>query len=92
MKAKTRELDLIKGDSFGFLGFDFRRMKTKAKKLRVDYKPKIKARSKVIEKVRDVFRRFESQPLTRVKDLINPILRGWYNTLKWATRAGRLDT
>ncbi|WP_188133726.1 group II intron maturase-specific domain-containing protein [Chitinophaga sp. CF418] len=24
-----------------------------------------------------MFKRFESQPLTRVRDIINPILRGW---------------
>ncbi len=27
--------------------------------------------------IKDVFQRFESQPLTRIRDLINPILRGW---------------
>ena len=76
-EEKTRQLDLVKGDSFGFLGFDFRRLKTKTGKWRVNYQPKMQARSKVIEKIRDVFQRFESQPLTRVRDLINPILRGW---------------
>ena len=25
----------------------------------------------------DIFRRYESQPVDRVRDLINPILRGW---------------
>ena len=81
-EEKTRQLDLIKGDSFGFLGFDFRRLKTKTGKWRVNYQPKMQARSKVIEKIRDVFQRFESQPLTRVRDLINPILRGWVQYFK----------
>jgi RNA-directed DNA polymerase len=81
-EEKTRQLDLVKGDSFGFLGFDFRRLKTKAGKWRVNYQPKMEARSKVIEKIRDVFQRFESQPLTRVRDLINPILRGWVQYFK----------
>jgi len=76
-EEKTRQLDLIKGDSFGFLGFDFRRLKTKTGKWRVNYQPRMQARAKVIEKIRDVFQRHESQPLTRVRDLINPILRGW---------------
>jgi RNA-directed DNA polymerase len=76
-EEKTRQLDLIKGDSFGFLGFEFRRLKTKTGKWRVNYQPKREARVKVIEKIRDVFQRHESQPLTRVRDLINPILRGW---------------
>lgn len=76
-EEKTRQLDLIKGDSFGFLGFEFRRLKTKTGKWRVNYQPKQEARAKVIEKIRDVFQRHESQPLTRIRDLINPILRGW---------------
>ena len=81
-EEKTRQLDLIKGDSFGFLGFEFRRLKTKAGKWRVNYQPKMQARAKVIEKIRDVFQRYESQPLTRVRDLINPILRGWVQYFK----------
>jgi len=74
---KTRMLDLTKGDSFSFLGFEFRRIRTQTKKWRVNYLPKMQARNKLIEKVRDVFKRHASQPLTRVRDLINPILRGW---------------
>lgn len=76
-EEKTKQLDLVKGDSFGFLGFDFRRLRTKTEKWRVNYQPKIQARVKVMDKVRDVFKRHESQPLTRVRDLINPILKGW---------------
>lgn len=76
-EEKTKQLDLIKGESFGFLGFDFRRLKTKTGKWRVNYQPKMQARVKVMEKIRDVFKRHESQPLLRIRDLINPILRGW---------------
>jgi RNA-directed DNA polymerase len=76
-EEKTKQLDLVKGDSFGFLGFDFRRLKTKTGKWRVNYQPKMQARVKMMDKIRDVFKRHESQPLTRVRDLINPILRGW---------------
>jgi RNA-directed DNA polymerase len=76
-EEKTKQLDLVKGDNFGFLGFDFRRLKTKSGKWRVNYQPKIQVRVKVMDKIRDVFKRHESQPLTRVRDLINPILRGW---------------
>jgi RNA-directed DNA polymerase len=76
-EEKTKELDLVKGDSFGFLGFEFRRLKTKTGKWGANYQPKKQARTKVIDKMRDVFQRHESQPLARVRDLINPILRGW---------------
>ena len=76
-EEKTRQLDLIKEDSFGFLAFGFRKLKAKSGKWCVNYQAKMQARVKVIDKIRDVFQRFESQPLTRVRDLINPILRGW---------------
>lgn len=81
-EEKTKQLDLVKGDSFGFLGFDFRRLKTKTGKWRVNYQPKMQARVKVMDKIRDVFKRYESQPLLRVRDLINPILRGWVQYFK----------
>lgn len=81
-EEKTKRLDLVKGDSFGFLGFDFRRLKTKTGKWRVNYQPKMQARIKVMDKIKDVFKRHESQPLTRVRDIINPILRGWVQYFK----------
>ena len=81
-EEKTKQLDLVKGDSFGFLGFDFRRLKTKTGKWRVNYQPKMQARIKVMNKIKDVFKRHESQPLTRVRDIINPILRGWVQYFK----------
>ena len=81
-EEKTKQLDLVKGDSFGFLGFDFRRLKTKTDKWRVNYQPKMQARIKVMDKIKDVFKRHESQPLTRVRDIINPILRGWVQYFK----------
>jgi len=61
-EEKTKELDLVKGDSFGFLGFDFRRLKTKTGKWRANYQPKMQARVKVMDKIKDVFKRHESQP------------------------------
>ena len=42
----------------------------------------MQARTKVIGKLRDVFQRHESQPLTRVRGLINPMLRGWVRYFK----------
>lgn len=76
-EEKTKQLDLTKGDSFGFLGFNFRRLRTKGKKWRVNYQPKMQARVKVMDRIKDVFKRHQSQPLTRVRDIINPLLRGW---------------
>jgi len=76
-EEKTKYLDLAKGDNFGFLGFDFRRARTRRGVWGVWYAPKMAARTKVLHKVKEVFRRFRSQPVSRVVELINPILRGW---------------
>lgn len=69
-EEKTKFIDLNQGESFTFLGFDSRRTKSLNGKWRANYQPKMQARLNLIEKVRDVFRRFESQPLTRVRDII----------------------
>jgi len=81
-EEKTKFIDLNKGESFGFLGFDFRRVKSLKGKWRVNYQPKMQARVKVMDKIKDVFNRFGSQPLTRIRDIINPILRGWVQYFK----------
>src|SRR5208337_4380127 len=46
---------------------------------RVNYTPKLKKRTALLRKLKDVFRRYQSQPVDRVVKLINPILRGWVN-------------
>ena len=51
-------------------------------KWRVNYQPKMEARVKLMEKIRDVLQCHKSQPLTRVRELINPILRGWVQYFK----------
>lgn len=76
---KTRWVDLSKDESFSFLGFDFRRVKTRRGKWGVRYAPRMKARTALLRKLKEIFRRFQSQPVDRVIDLINPILRGWVN-------------
>ena len=78
-REKTREVDLTKDETFGFLGFDYRRVKTRRGKWGVRITPKMKARTSLLQKVKEVFRRYNSQPVGRVVHLINPILRGWVN-------------
>ncbi len=46
---------------------------------RPHYSPKLKKRTALLGKLRDMFRRYASQPVGRVIELINPILRGWVN-------------
>jgi RNA-directed DNA polymerase len=78
-EEKSRQVDLSKAESFGFLGFEFRRIRSLAGAWRAQYTPKLKARTKLLRKLKDIFRRFQSQPVDRVVQLINPILRGWVN-------------
>jgi RNA-directed DNA polymerase len=76
-EEKSRLVDLSQGESFGFLGFEFRRVRSRKGVWRPRYTPKLKKRTALLEKLKDVFRRFQSQPIGRVVALINPILRGW---------------
>ena len=78
-EEKTRLVDLTREESFGFLGFDFRRVKTLRGRWGVRITPKMKARTALLRKLKEVFRRFRSQGVNREVELINPILRGWVN-------------
>jgi RNA-directed DNA polymerase len=78
-EEKTRIVDLGKGESFGFLGFDFRRIRSRKGKWRPQYTPKLKKRIALLAKLREIFRRKATQPVGKVVELINPILRGWVN-------------
>lgn len=78
-EAKSTTVELDRGESFGFLGFEFRRVRSLKGAWRPQFTPKLKKRTALLDKLRDVFRRFQSQPAARVIELINPILRGWVN-------------
>jgi hypothetical protein len=76
---KSRVVDLAKGESFPFLGFEFRRILSFKRKWRPYYTPRLKKRTALLANLRGIFRRFHSQPVGRVVEKINPILRGWVN-------------
>ena len=76
---KSRMVDLAKGGSFTFLGFEYRRILSRNGMWRPYYAPKLKKRTALFAKLREVFRRNVSQPVGKVIDEINPILRGWAN-------------
>ena len=78
-EEKSRTVDLTRGESFGFLGFDFRRVRSLQGKWRAQYTPKLKKRTALLQTIREVFRRHHSHPVSRVVQIINPILRGWVN-------------
>jgi RNA-directed DNA polymerase len=76
---KSRLVDLSKGESFGFLGFEFRWVRSRQGKWRPHYPPKLRQRTALVRKLKDIFRRFRSQPIRRVIEVLNPIVRGWVN-------------
>jgi len=76
---KSRIADLAKEGSFTFLGFEYRRIRSRNRIWRPYYAPKLKKRTALFAKLRGVFRRNGSQPVGKVIEEINPILRGWVN-------------
>ena len=72
-------MHLRKGESFGFRGFDFRLVRSLKGAWRPQYTPKLKKRTAILTKLREIFRRNKSQPVGQVIEMINPILRGWVN-------------
>ena len=76
---KTKVVDLTRGETFKFLGFGYRRIKTRKGKWGVHVTPITKARTNLTRKLKEIFGRYRSQPIEEVIFLINPILRGWAN-------------
>jgi RNA-directed DNA polymerase len=78
-EEKSRVVNLERGERFGFLGFDFRRVRSLQGAWRPQYTPKMKKRTALLREIKEVFRRYRSQPVARVIEIINPMLRGWVN-------------
>jgi RNA-directed DNA polymerase len=71
--------ELAKGESVGFLGCDFRRLRARRGVWRPHDTPKLQKRTAVVPKLKEVFRRGPSHPVERRVKGIPPILRGWVN-------------
>jgi RNA-directed DNA polymerase len=78
-EEKSRNVDLMKGESFGFLGFEFRLTRRRDGRWRPHLTPKTKKRTDLLRRLKLVFRSLRSQPAEAVIHRINPILRGWVN-------------
>jgi RNA-directed DNA polymerase len=76
-EEKTRIVDLTRGESFGFLGFEFRRVRSRAGRWMPLRLPQGKKRTALLRKLKEVFRHSRSRPVGEVIAKINPILRGW---------------
>ena len=78
-EEKSRRVDLSQGGSFGFLGFEFRRIRSRAGRWMPLRTPQGKKRTALLRRLKAVFRGLRSRPISRVIEVINPILRGWVN-------------
>lgn len=65
--------------SFQFLGFDYRRCRTRQGKLGIKRVPRRQARIKLQREIKQVFKSKRGRPIQEVIALINPKLRGWVN-------------
>jgi RNA-directed DNA polymerase len=75
-EEKSRIVDLERSECFGFLGFDFWRVRSRKGRWMPLVMPQMKKRTELLRKLKGIFKRSVSQPL---RGVINPILRGWVN-------------
>jgi group II intron reverse transcriptase/maturase len=79
-KEKTKVVDTLTGEAFGFLGFDLRRVrKSSGNGYFLLMTPKKKARIAIKAKVRDIIRGGGETPMPKVVAQINASLAGWVN-------------
>jgi RNA-directed DNA polymerase len=76
-EEKSRRVNLTQGESFGFLGFEFRRIRSRRGRWMPLRTPRGKKRTALLQTLRQVFRSHRSRPVGEVIARINPILRGW---------------
>jgi group II intron reverse transcriptase/maturase len=77
---KTRIVNILSGESFGFLGFDIRRVpKKEGDGYFILMTPKKKARKAVKARIRDIIRQGGATPAKALVSEINTVLAGWVN-------------
>jgi RNA-directed DNA polymerase len=75
-EAQSRLVDLAQGERCGLLGVAFRRVRTRSGTWRAHYAPRMQKRTARLRRFKALFRRDQSQPIDRVMQLSNPLLRG----------------
>ena len=79
-REKTKVVDTLHGEAFGFLGFDLRRVpKRNGKGYFILMTPKKKARKAIKAKVREIIRHGGAIPVKTLIERINAMLAGWVN-------------
>jgi RNA-directed DNA polymerase len=62
-EEESRKVDLLQGGSFGFLGFEFRRVRSRGRRWMPLLLPKGKKRTALLGKLKEIFRASRSQPV-----------------------------
>jgi len=71
-------VNMLEGEAFGFLGFDFRRVSNRQRTGHfILITPKKKARKAVKAKIRDIIKYGGSSPMKEIIARINAVLAGW---------------
>lgn len=78
-REKTKVVDLRKGETFSFLGFQFYRKRTRKGKFAPHFHPTATSQKKLMNTLSQEFKRMKSWPIRIVIETINPIIRGWVN-------------
>ena len=79
-RKKTKMVDMLKGEAFGFLGFDLRRVRKRKKDGHtIQMTPKKKTRKAVKAKIRDIIRSGGSVPVAVIVSRVNAVVAGWVN-------------
>jgi RNA-directed DNA polymerase len=80
-EEKTRLVDVVRGDRFEFLGFEFSRVRSHKGAWRPHYTPTVKKQAEVRQnlatKFMDVVKWGQAPTAEQIKEHINPIIRGW---------------
>lgn len=75
---KTKVVNILNGDSFGFLGFDFRRILNRNKTGNfILLTPKKKARQGIKAKIREIINQGGATPVEELISRINTVVSGW---------------
>ncbi len=78
-EEKSRVVDVKRGGSFGFLGFDLREAKNRWGKRFILRTPKRKKEQELLRRVATIVRYCRHRKVTEVIGLINSVIRGWVN-------------
>ena len=79
-EEKTKEVDLEKGETFSFLGFEFSWRKSSfSKRMMAYYEPRKKKVQAIANDITQLLRKLWMMPLQGAIEAINQKLRGWVN-------------